>query len=372
VSEQKRKAGIWLTTENPAIIFEDTEVGRLKKKIWDASEKEIDSILAEYGVPAPSELGKPGSYIQTTVRQRLIENRRKNDIVIIPLGSTEKHGRHMNSGMDTLVVTQIAEAVRRYTAKQGRAVNLAWPPIAYGAHPYHHIGMAGTVIMPQDVVRETLIYVMLGLWNDGFRKQILINNHGQLWVLESALHEFMYRYQLPGIFQVLDWHRAVREFFGLTGKPDSMETDFIHADEAETSLALLMFPEGMVDMSLAQDTSTKGYLPDGHFDRSVEPLRRPHRWSEGEGHAPIELFAQPEGVVGKASLASARKAKRPVAAILKYLTLVIDQILEAFPPGKVPPVEEVTLRSSKEMEPYLKEPESTGWKPVYALPRIGF
>jgi len=344
VSEQKRKAGIWLTTENPAIIFEDTEVGRLKKKIWDASEEEIDSILAEYGVPAPSELGKPGSYIQTTVRQRLIENRRKNDIVIIPLGSTEKHGRHMNSGMDTLVVTQIAEAVRRYTAKQGRAVNLAWPPIAYGAHPYHHIGMAGTVIMPQDVVRETLIYVMLGLWNDGFRKQILINNHGQLWVLESALHEFMYRYQLPGIFQVLDWHRAVREFFGLTGKPDSMETDFIHADEAETSLALLMFPEGMVDMSLAQDTSTKGYLPDGHFDRSVEPLRRPHRWSEGEGHAPIELFAQPEGVVGKASLASARKAKRPVAAILKYLTLVIDQILEAFPPGKVPPVEEVTLR----------------------------
>lgn len=371
MSEQKRKAGIWLTTENPAIIFEDTEVGRLKKKIWDASEEEIDSILAEYGVPAPSELGKPGSYIQTTVRQRLIENRRKNDIVIVPLGSTEKHGRHMNSGMDTLVVTQIAEAVRRYTAKQGRAVNLAWPPIAYGAHPYHHIGMAGTVIMPQDVVRETLIYVMLGLWNDGFRKQILINNHGQLWVLESALHEFMYRYQLPGIFQVLDWHRAVREFFGLTGKPDSMETDFIHADEAETSLALLMFPEGMVDMSLAQDTSTKGYLPDGHFDRSVEPLRRPHRWSEGEGHAPIELFAQPEGVVGKASLASARKAKRPVAAILKYLTLVIDQILEAFPPGKVPPVEEVTLRSSKEMEPYLKEPESTGWKPVYALPRIG-
>ncbi|MCD6082745.1 creatininase family protein [Candidatus Aerophobetes bacterium] len=371
MSEQKRKAGIWLTTENPAIIFEDTEVGRLKKKIWDASEEEIDSILAEYGVPAPSELGKPGSYIQTTVRQRLIENRRKNDIVIIPLGSTEKHGRHMNSGMDTLVVTQIAEAVRRYTAKQGRAVNLAWPPIAYGAHPYHHIGMAGTVIMPQDVVRETLIYVMLGLWNDGFRKQILINNHGQLWVLESALHEFMYRYQLPGIFQVLDWHRAVREFFGLTGKPDSMETDFIHADEAETSLALLMFPEGMVDMSLAQDTSTKGYLPDGHFDRSVEPLRRPHRWSEGEGHAPIELFAQPEGVVGKASLASARKAKRPVAAILKYLTLVIDQILEAFPPGKVPPVEEVTLRSSKEMEPYLKEPESTDWKPVYALPRIG-
>jgi creatinine amidohydrolase len=61
-----------------------------------------------------------------------------------------------------------------------------------------------------------------------------------------------------------------------------------------------------------------------------------------------------------------------VAAILRYLTLVIDQILEVFPPGTVPPVEEVTLRSAKEMEPYLKEPESEGWKTVYSLPRIGF
>jgi hypothetical protein len=37
----------------------------------------------------------------------------------------------------------------------------------------------------------------------------------------------------------------------------------------------------------------------------------------------------------------------------------------------VPPVEEVTLRTAEEMEPYLREPLSEGWKPVYGLPRIG-
>lgn len=42
-----------------------------------------------------------------------------------------------------------------------------------------------------------------------------------------------------------------------------------------------------------------------------------------------------------------------------------------FPPGIVPPVEEVTLRTEAEMEPYLREPLSEGWKPVYGLPRIG-
>jgi creatinine amidohydrolase len=76
-------------------------------------------------------------------------------------------------------------------------------------------------------------------------------------------------------------------------------------------------------------------------------------------------------VVGKATTSNAEKAKRPFAAALRYLTLLNDQILEAFPPGTVPPVEEVTLRSAEEMEPYLREPLSPGWKSVYGLPRIG-
>ena len=368
----KEKSSMWITTENPAIIFEDTEVGRLKKQIWDATEEEIDVILKEYEVPSPPELGKPGCYIQTTPRWKLVENRRKNDIVLIPVGCTESHGRHTISGLDSFMVTQICEAVRRYTAKKKRPVNLAFNPLNYGAHPYHHIGMPGTVIIPQDVVKETLIYVMLGLWNDGFRKQIIVNNHGQLWVLETALHEFMYRYQLPGIFQVLDWHRAVREFFYPKGKDDLIETPFIHADEAETSVALLMFPEGMVDMEYAQKTEAKSLLPSDHFDNSVDSFHRPHRWSEGEGHSAIEIAATPEGVVGNPKLASAKKAKRPVAAILRYLTLVIDQVLETYPPGEVPPVEKVTLRSAKEMEPYLKEPQTEGWRSVYSLPKMGF
>ena len=67
----------------------------------------------------------------------------------------------------------------------------------------------------------------------------------------------------------------------------------------------------------------------------------------------------------------AEKAKRPLAAILRYLTLLIDEILEAVPPGTTPPTEMVTLRSQEDMEPYLREPLSEGWKTVYGLPKIG-
>jgi creatinine amidohydrolase len=359
-----------LPTDQPDLYFEDNEVGRMKKALWDASDEEIEEILEDYGMPAPVEWGKPGSYIQTTVRWQLEEERKKNDIVLIPIGSTELHGKHMPSASDTLYVSQICEGVRRYTAKRGAPIALALPPVMYGAHPYHHLGMPGTVIVRENVMREQLIDVMLGLWNDGFRKQILLNNHGQLWVLESAIQQFTKRYQLPGIFRVIDWHRAVREFFRTTERGGKWDTNFVHADESETSLGLYLHPE-MVDMDYAVDTEGKSYLPDGHFDKSVDPFSRPSRWSEGEGHAAIELAGTPEGVVGQSTHGSAEKAKRPLAAILKYLTLLNDHILEAFPPGEVPPVEEVTLRSAEEMAPYLKEPLSEGWKSVYGLPRIG-
>ena len=360
----------WLLTEYPEIIFEDNTVGRLKKEIWDSSEEKIEGILKDYEIPSTSELGKAGCYIQNTPRVKCIEKRRKNDIVFLPVGSTENHGLHANSGLDTFMVTQILEGLRRYTAKQAKEVNLAFPPLNYGGHPYHHTGMPGTVIMPEEVVKETLIYTMLGLWNDGYRKVVMINNHGHLWMLVTAVQEFMKRFQLPGIFQVLDWHRAVREFFTPIGRDDSLETNFIHADESETSVAMLLFPE-MVDMSVVQDAEGESFLPEGHFDTSVDPFRRPHRWSEGEGHFAIEIHGTPEGVVGKPSLAAARKAKRPIAAILKYLTLLKDQILEAFPAGTVPPVEKVTLRTAEEIKPFLKEPFSDGWKSVYELPHIG-
>lgn len=361
----------FLTTDRTDLLFEDNPVGRLKKELWEATDEQIDEVLAQYGIPSESELGKVGSYIQTTPRHKLVENRKRSDVVFVPIGCTENHGAHNPSGMDTLFVTQILEGVRRYTAKRGSPVNLAWTPLNYGCHPYHHIGLPGTIMLEEDVARQLLMDVMLGLWNDGFRKIIMINNHGHLWVLESAIQEFQKKYQLPGYFRVIDWHRAVREFFRTKDRGGKFDSDFCHADEAETSLGLLLFPE-MVDMEKAVDTKQEALLPAGHMDTSVDNYGRPSRWSEAEGHIGIEMASTPEGVVGLATHATREKAKRPVAAIARYLTLLHDQILETWPAGTVPPVEKVTLRTEKEMEPYLREPLSEGWKSVYGMPRIGF
>ena len=362
----------FLTKKHPDDpLFEDSPVGRMKKELWEASDEEIDKILADYEVPSPPEWTKEGSYIQTTIRYKIPEIRKKNDIVFIPVGCSELHGDHTVQAMDTLFVTQLLEGVRRYTAKRGVPINIVLPPLNYGVHPYHHFGMAGTYIIQENTAKAFLMDVMLGLWNDGFRKQVIVNNHGQLWMLESTIQDFSKKYQLPGIFRVMDWHRSVREFFFTTERRGKFETPFVHADEAETSLGLLLF-ENMVDMKHAVDTTPEFFIPGGHMDTATDMCGRPSKWSECEGHVGLELACTPEGVVGYPTKANKEKAKRPVAAILKYLTMVNDEILEALPPGTVPPVEKVTLRSAKEMEPYLKEPMSPGWKTVYCLPRIGF
>ncbi len=358
------------TTKNRPVFFEKTSVGKLEKEIWEAPKKEIDKILKAFGIPSPSELGEMGSYIQTTPHSEVIKSRRKNDILFIAIGSTEYHGKHLPTGADTLFVTQILEGVRRYTAKRGRPIGLAWSPTNYGAHPYHHLGMPGSVIIREDIMREHLIDVMLGFWNDGWRKQILVNNHGHFWVLEAAIQQMEKRYQIPGIFRALDWHRVVRKFFRTKEDGGEWDTDFVHADEAETSLALLLIPE-MVRMHEAVNTIPRSYFLDGHIDKAVDRLERPSKWSDGQGHSPIEFFNTPEGVVGKAKLGEAEKAKRPVAAILKYLVLLADEILEKFPSGKIPPTTEMTFRTKKEMAPFLKEPGSRGWKPIDALPKLG-
>ena len=79
----------WLNTDIKDLFFEDTSVGRLKKKIWEASDEEITQILNDYEIPSPSELGKPGTYIQNTIRKEVVENRKKNDILFLPIGCTE-------------------------------------------------------------------------------------------------------------------------------------------------------------------------------------------------------------------------------------------------------------------------------------------
>ncbi len=302
-----------------------------------------------------------GIYLQNMTWKEIEERLKKNDLIIVPVGSTEAHGPHACIGEDTFLVTRMAELVAQ---KTGCTVA---QPVWYGSHPYHHMGMPGTIIVPEEIFIGYLKSIITGLWNMGFRKQILLNGHGQEYVIPTAIHQWAKTYKLPAVIVNVNWYHAIPQHFKTKEEGGPYETDFIHADEVETSWSMVLFPE-MIKIEDAVDTTPKGFLknPSKWVDKAGNLKQKGVKWYGHVGLGPIELSAYPEGIVGKATLADPEKAKPGVEMFLDWLEEFINEIMEVFPPGKLPPAEEITERDPEEVEQYLKGPLNGG-KSIYHL-----
>jgi creatinine amidohydrolase/Fe(II)-dependent formamide hydrolase-like protein len=301
-----------------------------------------------------------GIYLQNMTGKQVQQRLKKNDIIILPIGSTEAHGPHAPSGEDTLLVTRMAELLAQQT---GCTVA---QPIWYGSHPYHHLGMPGTIVIPEETFIAYLRAVIAGLWNAGFRKQILFNGHGQDYAIPVALHQFAKKYQVPALLINVNWWFIIKEHIRDKAHGGPFETPFVHADECETSYSLALFPE-MISMPDAVDTAGESLIPPGHIDGSGSAYNRPIPFWQHIGASAIEIVATPEGVVGSATLAEAKKAEGGLHAILDYLEKLITDILATYPPGKLPPAEKITQRSAAEIEALLKGPLAKGGKHLYTV-----
>ena len=206
---------------------------------------------------------------------------------------------------------------------------------------------------------------MAGLWNMGFRKQILLNGHGQEYVIPTAIHQFAKIFQVPGVFINVNWYHAVPDHFktkdqaAFTTRHSSTRTKWKPAGRWR------VFPE-LMDMSKAVDTTPRGYLPEGHVDKAGNLLHRPICWYGQVGCGPIEIAAYPEGVVGKATAADAEKAKPGIEAFMDHMVKLHDHVLAKFPAGELPPIDEITGRKKEDIEAVVKGPLKGG-RSIYTL-----
>ena len=134
-------------------------------------------------------------YFQTMTKLDVAERLKKDDVIIIPVGSTENHGAAGPIGEDTFMVTRIAEMV----------AEKVW----YGSHPFHHIGQPCTIPLPDSVFIDFLRAIITGFWNTGFRKQIFISLHGQEYSLPVAIQEWGKKYQVPAMLYFVDIPRVM-------------------------------------------------------------------------------------------------------------------------------------------------------------------
>lgn len=298
-------------------------------------------------------------YFQTMTKYDVEERLKVNDIIIIPIGSTENHGKAGPYGEDTFLVTRMAEMVAE---KTGCTVA---EPLWYGSHPFHHIGQPGTVPIPDDVFNAYIRSMISGFWNTGFRKQILISLHGQEYAIPSAIQEWGKKYQVPAVLIFLDLPRVMGQSLMDQAHGGPFLTPFQHADEAETSLSLALFPE-LCDMAHAEDTKLGGFLPPGHIDRGGDIYGNPIPGHCAVGCGGIECVLFPEGVLGKATLADGKKGERAVTTACDYMVRLHNDILARFPAGELPPIELMTQRDRAEIEAILKGP-TNGGRHLYTL-----
>jgi creatinine amidohydrolase len=281
------------------------------------------------------------------------ERLKKNDIIIVPIGSTENHGAAGPYGEDTFIVTRMAEEIAKAT---GCTVA---HPVTYGSHPYHHLGQPGTVVIPDNVFSDYLRAIMAGLWNTGFRKQILMSIHGQEYIVPSAINEFGKRYQVPAMIIFVDVPRVMGQTMMDKEHGGPYETPFRHADEAETSISMALFPE-MCKLADAEDNKPWGFLPEGHVDKGGDIYNYPIPGHCHIGCGGIECVIYPEGVIGKPSLADPKKAYKSVETYLDYVKKLHDDILTKFPAGVLPESKYLSQRPKEQIDALLKGPREGG------------
>ncbi|MBI4162940.1 MAG: creatininase family protein [Candidatus Aenigmarchaeota archaeon] len=155
-----------------------------------------------------------------------------NDIVIVPIGSTEQHGPALPLGLDTYTAITLAEDAARQTGV------LVTPPIWFGDSP-HHLAFAGTVSIRTEVVAEYVKDVIRSLAKHGFKKILILNGHKitNLDALHSATRNLK-EYELPHIFMaVID---PIKIGSAIANK--IKESKEHHSGELEASHMLHKFP----------------------------------------------------------------------------------------------------------------------------------
>lgn len=158
----------------------------------------------------------------------------RDDRLILVVGSTEQHGRHMTFASD---VWQPWEIARRLSDRTG--VLLA-PPLNYGMS-LHHLGFPGSLSLRPHTLTSIVVDLLESAYEHGFRHILILNGHGgNIASIQAALAEALH--ELHGLQVRLGswWHEpAVKAVFDEAFPGDAGG----HADASETSLVLAIRPD---------------------------------------------------------------------------------------------------------------------------------
>ncbi len=153
--------------------------------------------------------------------------------VILPLGATEEHGRHLGLGTD---LTE-AEAIARGTGERtGVAVA---PTLNYGMS-HSLLGFPGTLSLRPATLMAVLEDLFRSLYRHGFRRVLVVNGHGgNAAALSSTLN--LVAAELPDLAaKIFEWWMDAESYQVVTNMLGPQQGS--HASPGETSFMLAVRP----------------------------------------------------------------------------------------------------------------------------------
>jgi len=154
---------------------------------------------------------------------------KKNDVVLVPVGSNEQHGKHLAVDNDSFTALQVS---RRVAEKTGVLVA---PAVPFGYSP-HHMGFPGTITVSFENLVNLYKDVCKSLLKHGFKKIVLMNAHGgNTNAIAETLRQMKQETGVT-IYSTMvfpgSWAREVVQ--------QTITTPGGHADEMETSVGLYL------------------------------------------------------------------------------------------------------------------------------------
>jgi len=96
-------------------------------------------------------------------------------IAVLPTAAIEQHGPHMATGVDTILVSTVAQRAAEKAA--GRVPVVVAPTLPFGSS-HHHYAFGGTISYTAPNFIGTIQDILEGLVRCGFRKLVVLNGHG--------------------------------------------------------------------------------------------------------------------------------------------------------------------------------------------------
>ncbi len=163
----------------------------------------------------------------------------KTDMVIIPVGAIEQHGKHLPLGTDFLNGVETCKLIA-----QQRDVLVA-PVLMAGQSPYH-MGFAGTISLSAETILKVHMEAVESLIRHGFKRFMILNAHGGNRAITTLLADQINQ-KTAGI--AVDIGVAMRPFRKPSGFPAPKVFDR-HGGVSETSRSMYYIPT-LVDMDAA-------------------------------------------------------------------------------------------------------------------------